>query len=831
MTDRSDDDRLLELADAVAEGFNVDWANAEASTADATQRRVVAGLRELSRIASLNRPGTALPQWGPLELREELGRGVFGTVYRAWDPKLDREVALKLLHRMASDTSHIASAMIEEGRLLARVRHPNVVTIYGADRFDGRVGLWMELIRGKTLKQSLQERGALGAREAALIGIDLCRALAAVHKAGLIHRDVKAQNVMQEEGGRLVLMDFGAGREALPTDGRGSLAMTGTPLYMAPEILDGSPASPQSDLYSVGVLLFHLVTNSFPVSGSTVDELRRSHQRRRPGQLRSLRPDLPSLFMRVIEQATAFAAAERFQNAGAMEAGLEHSFEAKGIDRRRLLLGGTAATGLIALAAVRAVWRPSPGVASRPIRSVAVLPLVNLSKDKEQDYFVDGMTDGLINTLGRVSALKVTARTSVMPLKGTKLSIAEIARALGVDSVVEGSAVLQVDLSGRDRVRVSVNLIDPATQTQLWSDTLEREMVDVIPLQNEIARALAESIKVAVTPDERSRLAGGQTVKPEAWKLYLLGRNEWNGRTGPALNRAAEYFRRAIDADSTFAPAYAGLADSYVLLAADFGGLAGMTRDDATRLVIDNASHALKLDPTLAEAYASMAFANRVLNWDWKVAAEQFRKALELNPSYATAHQWYGNLLSDLGREDEALDQMRRALALDPLSPIISRDVAWPLFFARRYDEAIAQLTATLSQHPGYLQAERLLARAVAMKGDAADAVRRFEMIASRDHLARSYCELAWAHALAGQRQEAERALATARTSGSKIYPYDLALVFTSLGRRDDAFGALDAAIRQRDPTMLNLKHDPRLEPLRADPRFAALLQEMRFPQ
>ena len=274
-------------------------------------------------------------------------------------------------------------------------------------------------------------------------------------------------------------------------------------------------------------------------------------------------------------------------------------------------------------------------------------------------------------------------------------------------------------------------------------------------------------------------------------------------------------------------PAYAGLADSYVLLAGDFGG---MTREQAARDAIDNATRALQLDPTLAEAYASMGFARRVIYWDWAGGADELRRALTLNPSYATAHQWYGNLLSDLGREDEALAEMRKALELDPLSAIISRDVAWPLFFARRYDEAIAQLTDTLNRHPGYIQAERLLARAVAQKGNPRDAVRRFESIASRDHLARTYCELAWALALDGRPQDADRALASARSSGSPIYPYDLALAYTALGRRDEAFAALDRAFSERDPTMLNLKHDPRLNPLRSDPRYTALLQQMRFP-
>jgi TolB-like protein/tetratricopeptide (TPR) repeat protein len=471
---------------------------------------------------------------------------------------------------------------------------------------------------------------------------------------------------------------------------------------------------------------------------------------------------------------------------------------------------------------------PAPP-ASRTFHKIAVLPLVNVSADPKQEYFADALTEGLINTLGRVSALNVIARTSVTPFKRTTKSIAEIAAALGgVDAVLEGSALINVDAVGRGVVRVVVNLIDAMSQTQFWNSTIEREMVDVMSLQNEIVRLLAQGIRVAVTPAEQSRLARGGTVNLEALRLYLLGRDEWNGRTVQRLNAAIAYFKQAIVFDPGYAQAYAGLADSYALLGADFGG---MPRDAAARGAIDNATRALELDPELGEAYASMGFVNRVVNWNWTLAEEQLRRALALNPSYATAHQWYGNLLSDLGREDEALAQMKRALDLDPLSAIISRDVAWPLFFARRYEEAIAQLSATLTRHPGFASAERLLARALAQQGNFADAVRRFEALAQRDTGPRAQCELAWAYALAGRPQDAARALAAALASSSPIYPYDLALVYTAMRRPNDAFAALDRAFVERDATMLNLRHDPRLDVLRTDPRFPALLTKMRFPK
>ena len=308
----------------------------------------------------------------------------------------------------------------------------------------------------------------------------------------------------------------------------------------------------------------------------------------------------------------------------------------------------------------------------------------------------------------------------------------------------------------------------------------------------------------------------------------MLGRQRWNERTLPALREALDDFQRALAVDPAYAPAHAGLADTYALLAGDFGALPRATAADAATA---SATRALTLDPASAEAYASLGFTSFFLKWNWPAAEQQFRTALKLNPSYATAHQWFGNYLSDMGREDEALAEMRRALELDPLSAIISRDVAWPLFFSSRYGAAIQQLTQTLAKHPAYLPAERLLARAEAMNGQTADAVARFEAQRTRDDTPRSRCELAWAYALAGRRSDARREFDTARRlAPSRSFPYDEAVALTALGEANAAFDALNRALDQSDPTLVNLKHDPRLAALRQDARFDRLLALMRFP-
>ena len=332
---------LIEAARAIAAGRRIDWGAIESSAglSDSVvsllrQLKVVDDIAELHR--SLPDPSTstdtppssasisattsvtALKTWGSLRLLEQVGHGVFGDVFRAWDPRLDREVALKLLRRRGK-LEPDGTFGIDEGRLLARVRHPNVVTVFGADRIDGRIGLWMEFVRGRTMEAVLGEHGPFSAQEATLIGLDVCRALSAVHRAGLIHRDVKAQNVMREEGGRLVLMDFGAGRDMLAES---SVDLAGTPLYLAPEVFRGVPPTPCSDIYSVGILLYHLVTASYPVKGRTVSDLREAHARSVRIWLRDERPDLPDDFVQAVERALDHDPQRRYQSAGAMEAAL-----------------------------------------------------------------------------------------------------------------------------------------------------------------------------------------------------------------------------------------------------------------------------------------------------------------------------------------------------------------------------------------------------------------------------------------------------------------------------------------------------------------------------
>ena len=352
-----------------------------------------------------------------MQIVGEIGRGRFGAVYRAIDPRLDREVALKLLHVLEPAQHHQATAVIKEGRVLAQIRHTNVVTVFGADYFDERVGLWMEFIKGQTLKQIQQEQGPCSAQEAALIGLNLCLALAAVHRAGVLHRDIKAQNVMREIGGRIVLMDFGASEWFGPGT-PSSMPLKGTPLYLAPELLDGHEATAGSDIYALGVLLYHLVTGRYPYEAPDLDTLRRAHRLGRTTRLHDIRPDLPDGFVGTIECALDPERKRRFGSAGSMQFALAEAF-----GLRFLAEASDASTRA-------AVAETTSGANTTP--SIAVLPFSDMSPEHDQEYFCEGIAEELINALSTLTGVRVTARSSSFQFSGHAQDIRKVGELLNV---------------------------------------------------------------------------------------------------------------------------------------------------------------------------------------------------------------------------------------------------------------------------------------------------------------------------------------------------------------------------------------------------------------
>ena len=466
------------------------------------------------------------------------------------------------------------------------------------------------------------------------------------------------------------------------------------------------------------------------------------------------------------------------------------------------------------------------GLAPDPIQSIAVLPLENLSGDASQEYFVDGVTDALTTELAQIRALRVVSRTSVMRYEGTKKPLPEIARELNVDAVVEGAVVR----SG-ERVRLTAQLIDARTDRHLWAESYERDLRDILALQSEVARAIANKIRVQLTPQEQTHLAQARLVNTEAYTAYLKGRYFWSQRTEEKLWKAIDYFEDAIKKDANFAPAYSGLADSYGLFG--FSQYAALPANEAERRAEAAARKALELDDTLAEAHTALGAIQHRSKWNWVEAEREFRRAIELNPNYSPAYQFYALCLSSMGRQQEALAAIRRALELEPASPIINAAAARQLIFARQYDLAIEQLQRALELEPNFMVAHVRLGLAYEQKGMYEDAVAELDKartLSKENPLV--IAALGHAYALSGNRRRAQELLADLKRLSKKRYVsgYDMAVIYSGLREPDQAFAWLEKAYQDREGSLVYLKVEPWLDPIRSDPRFQDLIRRMAFP-
>ena len=790
---------LRELARAALDGIPADWASAESSAVDDSMRRLVRDLKLIAEIAEVHNavssssdraantgapnPGTvmiddeplphALQTWSVLSRLEKIGEGGFGEVYRAWDTRLDREVALKLLRRQDSQHARARSTVIDEGRMLAQVRHPNVVTVHGADRSAGRVGLWMEFIHGRTLEQVLSDQGPVGAAEATLIGIDLCRALSAVHRAGLLHRDVKARNVMREDGGRIVLMDFGTGLDQTDDAAGEASRLAGTPLYMAPEILEGRAASVRSDIYSVGVLLYRLVTRSYPVQGRSVAEVRDAHARGARTLLRDARPDLPENFVQVVERALSPYAEDRYANAGAMEAALAATVQARTSWPWRKL---TIAAGLFVLLGTGSLWLTA-GTSQPPV--ITVLPFRNQSVEPDSDYFVDGLTDEVIRNLSVLDGLTVTSTYSSFTFKDKPRDVREVRRQLNADYVLDASV-----LRAGTQLRINVQLVRAADNVPIWSERYEKQLKDVFAIQDEISREIVNQLRLKLGKGQRRYYEN-----VEKYELYLKGLALVHRGSVPNLERAAECFEQALAKDPTFAPAHAGLAKAYALMfVMPFNEK--MRFETAQPMIRAAADKALDLDPLLPDAYTARGV-ERSSEFDWAAAENAFQRAIELDPSLTSAYSIYTlTTLRPLGKHDKALRLLRVALENDPLSLDLQRQIGMVQTESGRYDEAIETLERVSEVDPEFPFVQEALARALTLAGRPAEAIPVFERSDQLMGRPRRNPGLALAYVLSGRHADAE-ALA-AEHQGGPFAAFALVLIYAALGDKDRAFEALE---------------------------------------
>lgn len=828
---------LASLIEAVADDFSL--ANDEdLSALSAEDRRLASHLRLVSAIAEVHRSADAPPplhssasdathagdrtqHWGDLRLLERVGAGAFGEVWRARDRLIDAEVALKLFHRRGAHES-VTTRVLQEGRALAKLRHPNVVTVFGVERHGDEVGLRMEFVNGQTLEQLIGSHGPFAPEAAAAIGVDVCRAVAAVHRAGLVHRDIKSQNVMRDAAGRVVLMDLGSGlRHAEAAESPG---LAGTPLYLAPEVLNGAPATVHSDIYSVGVLLYHLVTGAYPARAESVEALRQVHNKGTVRSLASAFPGVPAPLALVIDQALAADAEKRPASADELAAGLEQYLRSPGPKRRGrgLLAMALTASIVVALIASLVVSQRSASTATPPML-VAIMPFESSTGRADDAYLASAVTLELTALLGHVSSFNVVPWSVMKDVD--RRSLQQVADQTGADMIVEGSVLSSPPQDGRQRVAVRAQVYRAATGGLFWTTTVEGDLGEFFELQENLARRLFEQVRIVLARREQMILERARPVSAQAMELYLKGRLAWESYNGD-FEVPIELFRRAITIEPDFAEAYAGLAECYALQHAYSGT---QTAQDALARVIENADRAIAIDPSLPDAWSTRAFAKLALAWDWNGAAHDYMQARELSPASPTVAASYANYLITMRRFDEAITVSREALERSPFSPVVSRKLAWAYYVGGRLDEAIAQLKKTLELDARHEPARTLLARAYALKGlrDDGVALMRGAMRPGFEPL------LAQVYAASGDSAAAEQLLANVMQPGhpGPLLRYQIAAAYAAMGNEPEAHRWLLEAIAAHDSGMSLLAADPMFDRIRHTTGFTTILKQLRLPQ
>ncbi|MFC2166102.1 protein kinase, partial [Acidobacteriota bacterium] len=766
---------------------------------------------------------------------KELGRGGMGSVFKAEDTRLHRPVALKFLAPELTRDKEARERFIQEARAASALDHPNICTVHEIDAMsEEHVFIAMACYEGQTLKER-ESKGALKLEEALDVAIQTAKGLAKAHEKGIIHRDIKPANIMITPDGIVKILDFGLAKLSGQIWQTRPGILLGTPAYMSPEQAKGEVVDQRTDIWSLGVVLYQALTGQMPFRGENEHAIIHAIIHTKPEPLGQFLRQAPERIKGVIEKALAKNPNSRYQNMAEMlndlisikkylaSPGLKKRPTKPLTWKRKLFpVAGILVLFIILIMAWRLLFIEKPS----DIDSIAVLPLQNLSKDPEQEYFSDGMTEALITELSKISALRVISRQSVMRYKGSNKPLPEIARELSVDTVVEGS-ILQVG----KKVRITAQLIDAQKDQHLWAQSYERNMQDILALQSEVARAITREIRVAVTPEENARFAKTPRVNPEAHQALLKARFHFFKFTGASIRKAIEYLQEAIAKDPNYALPNA-------LLAACYLNLTYFTLSDPREYFTKAkaaAKRAISLDDELGEAHVTLGWVLALFEYDWPRAEKELTLGLQLNPSFAPGYQIYTNFLVSQGRYDEAITAAQRAVELDPVSPVIGQHLGFILYLGRRYDEAMEQLEKTIALEPNFWFSYERLARVYEAKGMYAEALaeaqKAVELSGGEDPIRKG----AVGHLLAllGKRKEARTKLAKMLEWSKTAYvpPTAIANVYLGLSEEEKAIDWLEKAYEVRDGDNFLLNDLPSYDPIRSNPRFQNLIRRIGFPK